>query len=121
MSEEHERKRQLINERSRRYRDAHPVRRLITVARARAKKLGLPCTITEADVQIPSHCPVLGIELIRGGWPPDNSPSIDRIVPELGYVPGNVLVVSFRANHLKSDATADELRAVADFYLQFTR
>lgn len=41
--------------------------------------------------------------------------SLDRIVPSLGYVPGNVAVISHRANRIKSDATADELRAVADW------
>lgn len=43
------------------------------------------------------------------------SPSIDRIVPELGYVPGNIAIISWRANDLKKDATADEMRRIADW------
>ncbi|WP_145960516.1 hypothetical protein [Novosphingobium meiothermophilum] len=50
-----------------------------------------------------------------------NSPSLDRIEPELGYVPGNTIVISNRANRLKSDATIDELRAIASFYATFRR
>ena len=39
----------------------------------------------------------------------DNSPTLDRIVPELGYVPGNVAVISWKANRLKGNNTDPEL------------
>ena len=42
----------------------------------------------------------------------DNSPNLDRIFPKKGYVPGNVRVISQRANRIKSDATVEEMRAV---------
>ncbi|MBB3990312.1 hypothetical protein [Croceicoccus naphthovorans] len=63
--------------------------------------------------------PILGIPIYiakggRGGK--DHSPSLDRIRPKLGYVPGNVIVISNRANRLKSDATIRELRDIASFY-----
>jgi len=45
-----------------------------------------------------------------------NSPTIDRIIPELGYVPNNVIWVSHLANAIKHTATVDELFAVAQFY-----
>lgn len=88
-------------------------------AHARAKKAGVPFTITAADIIIPTHCPVLGIPLFpklgkQGGG--ENSPSLDRVRPEKGYVPGNVIVISNRANRLKSDATVKELRDIASFY-----
>jgi hypothetical protein len=44
-----------------------------------------------------------------------NSPTLDRIVPELGYVEGNVVWISDLANRIKSDATEVELYAVADW------
>ena len=44
-----------------------------------------------------------------------NSPSIDRIDPEGGYVPGNVVVISWRANQLKLDGNAHELRLIAEW------
>ena len=91
-------------------------------ARVRARKADVPFTITVADIVIPSHCPILGIALEqklgqRGGG--DASPSLDRIEPALGYVPGNVIVISNRANRLKSDASIEELRSIASFYATF--
>jgi hypothetical protein len=38
-----------------------------------------------------------------------NSPSLDRIVPEVGYIDGNVRVISDRANRLKSNRTLVQL------------
>lgn len=93
------------------------VRRLLSGARARAKARGLPFNLTPADIIIPLSCPVLGIPIIVGqGQMSDNSPSLDRVMPQLGYVSGNVLVVSMRANRIKSDATLAELEQVAAFY-----
>lgn len=66
----------------------------------------------------PSHCPVLGvpIDYRTGVGKQPFGPSIDCIDPARGYVKGNRLVVSTRANTIKNDATVAELRAVADFY-----
>ena len=36
-------------------------------------------------------------------------PSIDRIIPELGYVRGNIRTISLRANILRSNATFEEI------------
>lgn len=48
----------------------------------------------------------------RGGGP--SSPSLDRLRPELGYVRGNICVISNLANRIKSNATsAEELEHVA--------
>jgi hypothetical protein len=44
-----------------------------------------------------------------------NSPSIDRRVPALGYVPGNVNLICHRCNTLKGDSTPEELRRLADW------
>jgi hypothetical protein len=88
-------------------------------ARARARKAEVPFSIETADIIIPTHCPILGIPLfqrigVQGGG--DNSPSLDRIRPERGYVPDNIIVISNRANRLKSDASIKELRDIASFY-----
>ena len=90
-------------------------------AKQRAQRDGIPFLITVEDCVHPTHCPVLGIQLeygdgINGSGPTDNSPSLDKIIPSLGYVPGNVIVVSNRANRLKQDATPEELQKLADFY-----
>ena len=66
-----------------------------------------------------SKCPVLGVDMEiskLGSKNNDLTPSIDRIDPKKGYVKGNIIVVSMRANRIKTDATVDEIRKVANFY-----
>lgn len=84
---------------------------------SRAKRDGIVFALRVEDVVVPEFCPVLGIRLERSrrNGPEDNSPSLDRIRPELGYVPGNVAVVSQRANRLKNNGTAEEHEAIARF------
>jgi hypothetical protein len=88
---------------------------LLCAARRRAKIKGIPFTLTADDFEIPEFCPVLGIKLIvstgRGASP--ESASLDRIDLTLGYVKGNVQVISLRANSMKNDASPDELRRFA--------
>lgn len=100
------------------WRERHPKRYLVSRARIRAKEAGIPFDLSEDDFELPERCPILGIRFERGtrGGPIGSSPSLDRIVPAQGYVRGNVVVVSHRANRLKSDATMCELRRIADFY-----
>lgn len=86
-------------------------------ARKRARQRNLPFDIEVSDVPIPALCPVLGMQLVwgRGRRQMDDSPTLDRIRPELGYTKNNVWVISWRANRLKSDATLEELRAVVSY------
>lgn len=104
------------------WRQANPTTRAnwaarnIPFIRYRAKKAGIPFDISEADVYVPECCPIFGTALVFGGARGNpHSPSIDRIKPELGYVKGNVAVISARANTLKNNATPAELRQVADW------
>jgi hypothetical protein len=72
-----------------------------------------------SDLELPDLCPVLGIPLdysFGKGLRTDNSPSIDKIVPSKGYVPGNCIVISWRANRIKNDGTPEEHKKIADFY-----
>lgn len=88
------------------------IKELIYWARKRAKKQDIECTITVGDFIPITHCPLLGIKLnfsATGRGFHDDSPSIDRIDPSKGYVPGNVWIISSRANRIKSNATLDEL------------
>lgn len=88
-------------------------------ARKRAEKLGVPFSVTVDDlVQLfpaDARCPVLGSPMVFGGGIEgrDSSPSIDRLTPALGYVPGNLVWISNRANTLKRDATLPEVEALA--------
>lgn len=93
--------------------------KLVNDIRQRAKKKNLPVDIDAEYIMsiMPEMCPVLNIQLQRNqGVQADNSFSVDRIVPALGYVKGNVIIVSYRANRIRNDATIDELEAVASFY-----
>jgi hypothetical protein len=66
--------------------------------------------IEVSDIVIPTHCPILGIELSwkEGGPRAPWKPSLDRIDSSKGYVKGNVQVISYRANVLKRDMTLEE-------------
>ena len=89
---------------------------LLQWARRRVKESGLPCDLTAKDIFVPKVCPVLGITLVKGTeGPQDSSPTLDRIIPELGYVKGNVVVISYKANRIKSNGSAEEVRKVADW------
>jgi hypothetical protein len=79
----------------------------------RAKRDGVPFEIQPADIIIPEFCPLLGIKLEAGNqvWH-ENSPSLDKIIPEKGYVRGNIQVISHRANWIKSNASLEELQAI---------
>lgn len=100
------------SKRRRRFRD--PVGHLLSNVRRSAKRRGLEFRITRADLFPPRFCFVTGVELSYGGGiglsaRPDAA-SVDRIDHNLGYVPGNVWVVSWRANSMKRDSSLPELR-----------
>jgi hypothetical protein len=89
-------------------------------ARFRANRKNLPCSITKEYLieKWTGLCPATGKVLEPGGRVTPTSPSVDRIVPALGYVPGNIAIISVAANRIKSEATAPEIRAVADWLEQ---
>lgn len=93
------------------------IKKSLTNIKCKCKKRGIPFDITVDDLSIPTHCPILGIELqFNEGGAKDNSPSIDRIIPEMGYVKGNVIVISGRANRIKNNATIAEMYLIYKFY-----
>lgn len=112
--------------RNRRYYEANPEVHILASIRSRCAKLGIPFDLTVEDIHPPTHCPVLGIELARNhkgskSGPRPNSPAVDRIIPELGYVRGNVLVVSHLANSIKQNATPEQILKVAEFYAKLMK
>jgi hypothetical protein len=68
------------------------------------------------DIEWNMVCPVLGIDL---DWfaeaRQENSPSFDRVNPKLGYVKGNVQIISSRANRIKNDGSSEEHRLIAAY------
>lgn len=102
-----------LKERNLEYRKRNPKACLLRAAKNRAVKRKLDFSITEDDFSVPEFCPILNIPLVRhfgshGGK--ENSPSLDRIDSTKGYVPGNVWVISQKANAMKSDATIKQLK-----------
>lgn len=90
------------------------LRSLLYNAKRRAEKKNIEYAIDETHFRKTSRCPLLGIKLSfnNGRSDKSSSPSIDRIDPAKGYVPGNVWIISTRANQIKNDATLDELLAI---------
>lgn len=84
----------------------------ISHIKANAPKRGLDVTITEEDLVWVECCPILGITLDRCA--PTNSPncaSVDRLNNSLGYIKGNVWIISRKANTMKNSASREELKA----------
>jgi hypothetical protein len=88
-----------------------------------ANRLGIPFTIKFEEINTPEFCPVFGSKLEYGASQKINGKqtrnrnkvSLDKLIPELGYVPGNVFVVSWRANNLKSNMTIEELEKILEY------
>lgn len=79
-----------------------------------AKRRNLDFDLTIDDIVVPEKCPFLGCDLIFEydkslSVPPANYYTVDRINSELGYIKGNIQVLSWRANTMKSNATEEEL------------
>ena len=84
-------------------------------AQHRAKRKGIPFTITIDDIIIPETCPLLGIPLVSTNDKRDpRNPSLDQKEPGKGYTPDNIWVVSSRANWIKCDATLQELELLVE-------
>lgn len=93
--------------------------------RSKCKREGIPFNLDLEYVKslLTANCPVFDTPLVFGLKGKQNkriSASIDRVIPELGYVKGNVVFISKIANTIKQDVTEQELYAVAD-WLYFKR
>lgn len=103
-------------ENAKKTRHKDPQWRMWRSIRTHANRQGIPFNIDREDLVLPEFCPVLGIRLnyFNTGTPKNDSPSVDKVIPRLGYVKGNVNVISYRANVLKRDVVdPSELRAIA--------
>lgn len=89
---------------------------IVPMIRSRAKRRGLVCTIAARDLIVPAVCPILAVPFIFCDSSHPFAPSVDRRDPSKGYVPGNVAVISQRANRMKTDCTDSEaFRRLADW------
>jgi hypothetical protein len=98
---------------------------ILTNAKRRAKKSGLPFNLTrEYLINIwPSDgkCPVFGVDLVylandgKKRTRQKATASLDKFYPEMGYVEGNVAWISIRANEIKTNASTKQVRSVANW------
>jgi hypothetical protein len=89
----------------------------LAAAKRRAAELDLPFCLVEEDIATPEVCPICGVALVmrvgKGGG--KASPSMDRIVPSLGYMKDNIVIICRGCNTKKQDSTAEELAAMAEW------
>lgn len=90
-----------------------PEKRIYHRAKHRAKIKKLDFNIEVSDINIPEYCPVFKKPFIIGDK--DWGTSIDRLNPSKGYVKGNILIISNRANTLKNNASIEELELIIEF------
>ena len=94
-------------------------RKIYNRLKASAKKRNIPFDLTLTQLNMltwPISCPISHIPLKFNNKLQDDSYSIDRIDSSKGYTIDNIIVISWRANKIKSNATKEELKAIADFY-----
>jgi hypothetical protein len=104
------------------------VSRFLFNAAYRARQGKIPFNLTfEYLMSITTNeCPILKTpfkwkQLKSGkGNAPNDSPALDKIIPELGYVQGNVAFISRRANKMKDNGTMQEHYAIADWIWSHT-
>lgn len=82
-------------------------------AKTRAKEKNVEFSLSLDDIQIPDTCPLLEIPISKSdGVLSGSSPSLDRIIPEKGYIKGNIQVISYKANAMKQGASLEELQTL---------
>jgi len=88
---------------------------LLQRAKGNAKSRGLEFAIDEEDIIVPEVCPVFSTEFVYGT---EYAASIDRIDNSMGYIPGNIQVISRKANTMKANATKEELERFAKWLIK---
>lgn len=93
----------------------HWTRRAVTRCKNRAKTEGALFNIDSSDLlPLPDFCSVFGIKLDYFGGPNRRCwASVDRIIPSLGYVKGNVRIISQAANWAKSNGDGDVIKPLS--------
>jgi hypothetical protein len=91
--------------------------------RQKAKRKGIEVSVSLDYVRsiATDTCPVFGIKFDWEDWgekdgiAKDTSPSLDRIDPTKGYIEGNIIFISTKANRIKNNASVEELKAVVQW------
>lgn len=88
-------------------------------AKKRADRKNVPFDLPKGYIEsiLPTHCPVFNTKFQYGGngKVKPESPALDRIIPRLGYIQGNVQIISVKANNIKSAYNSNDIQMVADW------
>lgn len=113
--------RESLRSKTKKFYTQYPERLLFQLARKRARDYGVPFSVTPESILalIPEdgRCPITLESFERGvGKVGARSMTLDRIIPKLGYVQGNVGIISHLANTIKSNCISVEVfYRIADF------
>jgi len=102
-------------------RDQRPAKRLFLLAKRRAlkEKLKFNLTIEYIEQIWPKNnqCPIFETVFKSGIQNRNFLPTIDKIKPANGYTIGNIVIISFKANQIKSDVyDINIFKKLYDFY-----
>ena len=93
----------------------NPRKYLWDTAKVRAKKNGTPFTITVDDIPNTKICPITYRYMNVLENDSEDGMSLDRIDNTKGYVPGNVWIISRKANRLKSDGDIKMFKRILEY------
>lgn len=99
------------------YRRSNPSKYMMSQIQRSARNRGLKFNLTLEDFYIPEVCPILGVPF---NYDIVNlCPSVDRLDNTMGYVKGNICIMSTLANRMKFQADFKLWRAFAEGTLKF--
>lgn len=84
--------------------------------RSKCKKFNIEFDIDREDIKLPDMCPIFHTPFDLTRKDRNNAPSVDRIDNSKGYIKGNVIVVSNKANAMKREATLQDMKRLVEFY-----
>jgi hypothetical protein len=104
------------------------LREMFRNAKHRASNDCLPfdLTIEYMETIAMDHCPVTGelldweLQFSEEGKRNAMAPSLDKIIPLLGYTQGNVAIICNQMNTLKSDMTLEQLNQLVNYVCRNT-
>ena len=103
----------------------NPFPQMVSNAKRRSKADGRIFNITTKYIKSifpkDSRCPVLGVKFdmsLKKGGTQKHSPTLDKIIPEKGYVEGNLIIVSWIVNRVKGDVNYEEMEKILKYYLK---
>lgn len=103
-------------ETARQWRSNNLTRTMHNSAKNNSVARGLEFSIEISDITVPETCPVYGFLLdTRSGKRNDRSASLDRVNNDKGYIPGNVVVISWKANRDKRSLSYSQVLSLASY------